>query len=82
MTEIFGFLESALRPDGINVAGTASLVVPIGSPIAKMTHQVDDGRGGRRTGRVGAIVLAKLRQCRCADAICIPGKHTEQEGQS
>lgn len=69
MTEIFGFFQPTGARGG-DVQGTASLVVPIGSPIAVMAHQVNHDRRGKSPLRVAAILLKKLDQCGCAQPEC------------
>jgi len=67
-TEIFGFFGPAGSEDDDDFVTTASLVVPVGSPIARMAYQVS--RQDRLIQRAAARLSRAARCCRCVTAEC------------
>ncbi len=67
-TEIFGYFGLAGSDDDEDFMTTASLVVPVGSPIARMAYQVS--REQALIERAAARLSRTARCCRCAGAEC------------
>jgi hypothetical protein len=68
-TEIFGYFGPASGEDDEDFVTTASMVVPIGSPIARMAYRVS--RDQALIERAAAMLSQTAWCCRCAAAACV-----------
>jgi hypothetical protein len=64
-TEVFGYF-SLPEQDACDLLQTASLVVPAGSPVARIAHQVSASPDGALAQKAGAILRSNIARCPCA----------------
>jgi hypothetical protein len=69
-TEVFGFFRLPGDEHDDDSLVTASIVVPAGSPIARMAHQVRTGPDGRLTHKLDAVLRSNVARCPCAGTGC------------
>ena len=64
-TEVFGFFRLPGDEHDDDSLVTASIVVPAGSRIARMAHQVSNGPDGRLTHKLDAVLRSNVTRCPC-----------------
>jgi hypothetical protein len=61
-TEIFGYFQLP-EQDADDLLQTASIVVPAGSPIAQMAHQISASPDGTLAQQAGAMLRGNVAGC-------------------
>jgi hypothetical protein len=64
-TEVFGYF-SLPEQDACDLLQTASIVVPAGSPIARIAYRVSASPDGALVQKAGAILRSNIARCACA----------------
>jgi len=65
VTEVFGYFRQPGDEDDDHGMETASIVVPVGSPIARIAHQVGADPKGRLTQKTAAMLRGNVIRCSC-----------------
>ena len=62
-TEVFGYFRLPGAAHDNDVVLTAGLLVPVGSPIARLAHHVSASPDGALTGKVRDVLRANVARC-------------------
>jgi hypothetical protein len=70
-TEVFGYFRLPDQGAG-DLVQTASIVVPVGSPIARLAHQLDTSPDGASAQITGAMLRGNVARCPCTATVECP----------